>query len=184
MGQYWNAVVDGLNYNPHDYDNGLKLMEHSWIGNNYVGAMCIKIKDNPLRVVWFGDYSELDDIKGHRNEVALKSAYKISFGDNKYINDLSKETEDMKIGYLVNVDKNEYLSLYDYCIRSSKDDWIVNPLPLLTAFPSANGRGGGDYWGSDIEYLSYWAGDHIMFTTDESKIDGFQEILPIFIEDR
>lgn len=38
MGQYYNAInvdtKEGLC--PHDYSNGAKLMESSYIGNNYV----------------------------------------------------------------------------------------------------------------------------------------------------
>ena len=39
MGQYYMPLLIGsdkkiLRFYSHHYDNGLKLMEHSWVGNN------------------------------------------------------------------------------------------------------------------------------------------------------
>ena len=180
MGQYWKAVINKFAYSPRDYGGMNKLMEHSFIGNDFVGHICLKIQDCPSRVVWVGDYSDIEDIKEHKNKVFLR----VSQSCNKYTIDLSKDTVDMRRGYLINVDKKEYVSLYDYCIRADSEMGIVNPLPLLTAFPKANGKGGGDYFGSDIEYIGYWSGDRILFSYSEDKIDGLQEIIPIFIETR
>ena len=51
-----------LRFYSHNYNNGLKLMEHSWVGNNFVNAVLSHIKDNPMRVAWVGDYSDSVDI--------------------------------------------------------------------------------------------------------------------------
>ena len=41
MGQYYIPIIKRNNgtfetYDSHDYDNGLKLMEHSYVGNSFV----------------------------------------------------------------------------------------------------------------------------------------------------
>ena len=43
-----------------------------------------------------------------------------------------------------------------------------HPLPLLTA--NGNGRGGGDYLGSDMDLVGSWAGDRIAVANDEGMI--------------
>lgn len=62
MGQYYmptliddNGAISIL-YS-HDYDNGLKLMEHSYIGNDFVNAVLTQLWKHPQRLAWIGDYS-------------------------------------------------------------------------------------------------------------------------------
>ena len=62
MGQYYKPILiaeDGhvCTACSHDFDNGLKLMEHSWIGNNFVNVILAQIRSNPKRIVWMGDYA-------------------------------------------------------------------------------------------------------------------------------
>ena len=62
MGQYYRTLLvfeDGLEecVNANQYDNGVKLMEHSWVGNNFVNAVLGAIENNPARVAWIGDYA-------------------------------------------------------------------------------------------------------------------------------
>jgi len=62
MGQYYKYLVIDRNNTPHTasswaYDNGAKLMEHSYIGNNYVNSALDLIYFNPCKVAWVGDYS-------------------------------------------------------------------------------------------------------------------------------
>ena len=62
MGQYYKPInIDNKQWlYSHDFDNGLKLMEHSWIGNNFVGAvMNLMLKGGEWfkkRIIWSGDY--------------------------------------------------------------------------------------------------------------------------------
>ena len=71
MGQYYkpllfnaeenNCTTDTLlaSFNAHDYDDGLKLMEHSWVRSPLVSAVMCKIKEyGKARVVWAGDYAD------------------------------------------------------------------------------------------------------------------------------
>ncbi len=60
MGQYYMPTLiaeDGSirTLYSHAYDNGLKLMEHSYIGNDFVNAASTLIWQNPCRVAWIGD---------------------------------------------------------------------------------------------------------------------------------
>ena len=78
MGQYYKPCVLKKNYKnvkqpvisglySYEFGNGLKLMEHSWVGNNFVRAamqLIAKYKGYPF--VWCGDYAEriFTDING------------------------------------------------------------------------------------------------------------------------
>ena len=73
MGQYYHPTMIDEKGNitwvyTHDYHNGLKLMEHSYIGNSVMNAVFGQIKDHPLRIAWMGDYSdeEQDDPYEHK----------------------------------------------------------------------------------------------------------------------
>ena len=66
MGQYFKPVlvrddktIIAWAYS-HEYDNGLKLMEHSWVGNGFVAVIENLLLKNPTRVVWCGDYADGD----------------------------------------------------------------------------------------------------------------------------
>lgn len=48
----------------HNFDNGLKLMEHSWVGNRFVNAVMYEMVDNPVRLAWVGDYSDSAIVDG------------------------------------------------------------------------------------------------------------------------
>lgn len=67
MGQYYMPVIIDQRENPkvlctaysHEFNNGLKLMEHSWMGNKFVRAFeSLLVMDGPVRVVWAGDYAD------------------------------------------------------------------------------------------------------------------------------
>ena len=69
MGQYFlPVIIDDAQpcrvvktMHPHDYGFGLKIGEHAWCDNEFVGAFEILLAlDGPQRVVWAGDYAEPD----------------------------------------------------------------------------------------------------------------------------
>ena len=87
MGQYYVPIVldeDGKiehHMSSWDFDSGLKLMEHSWLGNRFVAAFeSLLAQEAPRRVVWAGDYAdpEVDEdgivVRGHytTNECVTK----------------------------------------------------------------------------------------------------------------
>ena len=208
MGQYYQPIIifpDGssVTFDNHQYGCGIKLMEHSWIGNEFVNAVYSKILSNPRRVAWIGDYSNddyetckesytrhlsfeefmkyYDDVWGEqeKKEKILPSCYNSS--------DLNIVNHETKNRFLVNHDQKEYLDLGCYIERCTvkEGNWAgycVNPLPLLTA--CGNGRGGGDFHNSPntvgYENVGIWAFD--ILELSKQRPDGYAEVHYTFIE--
>lgn len=205
MGQYYMPVlIDGEDKRflySHDYGNGLKLMEHSWIGNNFVNAVMAHMVERPVRLAWMGDYSDAcyEELQ-NKDTVPTYEEYEALYKglwDNSDIEgaipkaDSKKFDLDPKKVYLVDFDKKEYISILNYMERvaawdnpESKDIelWYINPLPLLTAV--GNGQGGGDYWSAVGEnQVGSWAFDPILVTDDPDDIpQEFMENLVVFSE--
>ena len=188
MGQYYKPIVladdrktikqhilsHDIKYTFKHYDgkevecgNGLKLMEHSYIGNDFVSAFESLIKNNPQRVVWAGDYAdyEYDDI----------TLYELCTDENKVIPTERPNTRDTR--YVVNHSKKEFVDKYKV---PEIIDWKgakIHPLPLLTC--EGNSRGGGDFRGKN-DYVGKWARDII--SVESKKPKGYAEINPDFKE--
>ena len=210
MGQYYVPTIiypDGSAavLNTYDYSSGMKLMEHSWIGNHLVNAVYAKIRTKPRRIAWIGDYS-VDGYEtcgeAYTMHFSLKEFliyYKLAWPEEEEERDgvisptmytqreLRLINEKTKAKYLVNRDLKEYLDLGTYIarctVKEGEDDWCVNPLPLLTA--CGNGRGGGDFRNSSAigyEHVGIWAFHELELTTDIPK--GYRECLYSFVEGR
>jgi hypothetical protein len=187
MGQYYRPTVIApdnriLVLDPHAFGSGAKLTEHSWVGNDFVSAVCSLIYRSPKQVAWIGDYAYQD--YAECDEAYTKAMppdrfqeyYDAAWGEapeglppklfsKRDLEILSQDTKGM---YLVNHDKRVCLDMAAY-IRDNTvkggtwDGWCMNPLPLLTA--CGNGRGGGDY-GEDYpgyENVGAWAFDRLEY---------------------
>ena len=201
MGQYYKAVILGTIAKNEiesfvcgrDYNNGIKLMEHSWIGNDVVARIEAEILNKPKRIVWAGDYADAD-----MNEYD-ELFHKDSDGDGINLYCLCKDELKLsklackriaKYRYLVNHDKKEFVDLYysklpisdTYTTEKGKViKYVVHPLPLLTC--EGNGRGGGDYRSSNGEkYIGAWARDLISLETEIINPEDLTEIKPNFKE--
>lgn len=175
MGQYYKPCILKKNKKTvekwllaHDFDNGLKLMEHSWIENPFVKTFECLIHNNPQIVVWAGDYA--DKCKG-----LTTCAYERCKDTNKiqkperYSNELF-ELSVLDSLFVINHSKKVYVNKANVI---SKDGWRIHPLPLLTC--EGNGRGGGDYRGDDSRGLvGSWARD--LISVSDKVPDGFKEI--------
>jgi len=169
MGQYYKPVILGTNkktvnlfMESWDYGNGAKLMEHSWIKNQFVMRFEALIHKNPQIVVWAGDYADnckrlktniydrcLDKLK-HKAEVIL------GIRQSRYVINHTKQ---------LFVDKSKVPNV---------SGWKIHPLPLLTC--DGNGRGGGDFGREDPSGLvGSWARD--LISVDSCKPKGYTEIL-------
>ncbi len=208
MGQYYKPVIiykDGsvASLYSHQYGNGLKLMEHSWIGNDFVNAVYSKIFNKPRRIGWIGDYSN-DDYEScgesytkHLPFDQFMEYYTHAWGDedeketippSRYEQEeLGLINEKTKGMYLINHSKKEYLDLGDYIARCTvrEGNWAgycVNPLPLLTA--CGNGRGGGDFHQSSsnigYEHVGIWAFDELELTS--AAPNSYKECKFSFVE--
>lgn len=76
MGQYYMPVIKRGNklrrVYSHNFDNGLKLTEHSYVGNDFVNVVANDLVDNPANLYWVGDYAEKGDFV---SEAAFKKIY-------------------------------------------------------------------------------------------------------------
>lgn len=187
MGQYYRPLMihkDGEERSAcsHSFDNGLKLMEHSWIGNNFVNAVLHEIEDNPTRVAWLGDYSNdavEDDLDfGNGFITCTEDFFDIykRVWQGKELQDIPESTPQFELDlehtdcYLVNKTKRCYIDMTEYVKQNSvfgrfctSDTWCINPLPLLTCV--GNGMGGGDYRGeTGMADVGSWAFDEIYIT--------------------
>ena len=179
MGQYYKPILtvsenkksETLVFYSHEFEEGLKLMEHSYVGNYFVTAVKIAIAyynswGYTTKLTWAGDYA--DAVKGETYNLFEKYEPNINveWGSNGKIEQFSFKDDvfsmEMKVPrYLVNLDFLEYID-YEHIGTDNEDEYIIDPLPLLTA--DGNGRGGGDYSGSDIDFVGIWKGCIIQFT--------------------
>lgn len=171
MGQYYRPTILGQNKKTvkawvysHEYSSGLKLMEHSWVENPFVGAFETLIFNNPQRVVWGGDYAE--PCKGRKTNISDRCLEKLKVKPN-----LEKTGN-----YIVNHSKNIFV---DKRKVINNDGWKIHPLPLLTC--EGNGQGGGDFFGEDPNNLiGSWSRDLISVETKRPK--DFTELLFDLVE--
>ena len=180
MGQYYATIIRKPNTEkPKVYTaNLLKLMEHSWCGNDFTDAITNMLTSvtNAARVWWYGDYTEKDEVQD------------INF-DNIWGNDERIRTDvpeyamkSPNVKYLVNVTKKVYIDLEEYGKASTDASGeLIYPLAILTC--TSNGRGGGDFYptkDSTADLVGAWAGDTVYFSI--AAPEGYEKVCPIFKE--
>lgn len=143
------------------YNNRSKLMEHSWIGNNFVAVIENLLLRNPTRIVWCGDYAEKDPDLGI-NEEDVKAGYDGGmnfYGLCDYKGNALKEIKGgnekitKRAKYVVNHTTKQFIDKTKVPLTNTwvnpnnpKDTWDykIHPLPLMTC--NSNGQGGGDFF--------------------------------------
>ena len=179
MGQYYTPVIikdDKIKtFNCYDYDNGAKLMEHSYLRNNFTEVVVKQLFNKKARLAWVGDYAEPSDVKNELAEKFIEAEQK----DAQYR--VKPKHNPMENSYglcFINHSKKEYFYMDDYVENLPKSKWklIIHPLPLLTAI--GNGKGGGDYQGLNMNLIGRWACDEIEVKTwiDEKKNPEYKNI--------
>lgn len=176
MGQYYKPISMEKNQYvySHEYDNGLKLMEHSWLGNPFVGVVEDLIAEGGAwygdRIVWAGDYA--DEEKTRKKEKF--NLYSMCERDNDKIH---PEPTKNKYRYVLNLDTKEYVDTKKiplsevYEERGKEYPFTIHPLPLLTC--EGNGRGGGDFR-KDDPLVGTWARNRV--SVSKTKPKGYTEI--------
>ena len=158
-GKYIRAWLDPLAHN-----NGMKLMEHSYIKNNFMLAVESNLGPNGAfymsRVVWAGDYAESEP--GSDNNLHTMSMDQ----KNKAIGP-SEDTREYRL--IINHSKKLFIEMTTLGL-------VIHPLSLLTS--EGNGRGGGDYTGPNKELCGSWARD-IISMNDYAPVD-YQQFVPEF----
>ena len=171
MGQYYVTVLldkDGQVVawvNPHDYKNGAKLTEHSYIDNNFVSAVEMMLA-SPLykdcSLVWAGDYADTEPELD-------KNLYRMCYDEKQNLISYPEESNMALYDYIVNHTKKQFVSK-----ERSEKYTTLHPLPLLTC--DGNGRGGGDYYdGREHAIIGYWARDTI--SVEKKRPDEYVEII-------
>ena len=174
MGQYYRGiilneekteVINALSCYAHQ--NGAKLMEHSWIGNHYVKAyeylLATTFKGKPF--VWCGDYADNDwygqamVFEDDRARENYFNKFGVEYPKDRYLDSIHYPylpySKLKYYKYLLNYDTKQYVKLP----KNNKHKWVIHPLPLLCA--DGNGRGGGDYYGTNMDMIGIWAYNHI-----------------------
>jgi hypothetical protein len=159
MGQYYVAIIMDASgrfirawLNPHNFNYGAKLTEHSSVKSAFVAAVSQQISPEGMlyrsAVVWAGDYAPIEE----GMEVNLYDAIDLAPNQKKGLS-LTAGGEMSKYPYLVNWSKRLYVDM--------RKEEFEHPLPLLTA--EGNGRGGGDYGGTSMDLIGTWARDELSF---------------------
>ena len=178
MGQYYMPVIhEGkklYRVYSHDFDNGFKLIEHSYIGNSFVKVVCNYIVDNPVNLWWCGDYTEEGDFKSKKEfERIYDYAWKRERNYRTTIPEPNTDFDWSKQWYFVNETKKEFVEMP---VRKKREyDWTYHCVSLLTAV--GNGRGGGDYRREDmLSVVGRWAGDVVFLTLKKPDNELFCDI--------
>ena len=203
MGQYYYPIVMNReggtvigSFYSHSYDhNGLKLMEHSYLGNGFVNAVLAKaMAAKEFTLAWIGDYSDIDEdirMSGRysgdgrdyeriflRAKRAADNGVRRIEPDDPEVLEFQDKVSDIVVYDLI---RKEKISLRRYKaaqirnrIKLNISPWgegpetlIIHPIPLLTAI--GNGKGGGDYadeGSACMEWVSLWALHPLMILTE------------------
>lgn len=156
MGQYYKAIIIDNDNKPTQFltswslGNGSKLMEHSWIGNGFVGAIEQLLFQNPLRVVWAGDYADAEKDKDGNEIKTLPQADGRTYGINLYSicveqdeddrNDWSEETKAL-YPYLteLKVKKKKAPKTWRYLVNHDTKEFIdKNAIPVSNVWTDPN----------------------------------------------
>ena len=190
MGQYYYPTIKKdrtlEQFCSLDCNAGMKLTEHSYLGNRFVDAVLSSLMDEPGRLCWLGDYATKGDFDalGVKEETAklMLAAMgmfcsKDSDPENLYLH-YAECRADETAGemFVVNHSKKEYVDLR-LCRKLMPEDRFglkLHPIPLLTA--AGNGKGGGDYHGSNMGMVGHWCCDEIQMMSDVSSLKGYSDV--------
>lgn len=217
MGQYYKALIIkektlrktnkygvmdspncmAISATPYDYNNSYKLMEWSYIGNEFLDTVLAQFKrpcnDTRKKLLAFvGDYSEFeehvtlpDELNDYRYEIrAAHDAVWNKYGEKAMRKkDLERTLDlcrDERKWYAIDRTGKEYVKLFD--LPNAWKDWSgkINPVGILCA--TSNGMGGGDYRGVNEDMAGRWAFHDIVVTYVEPSSD-YKEIKPDFKEE-
>ena len=162
-----------------------KLMEHSYVDNQFVDAITEElIKNGSAQIAWVGDYAELS--KEYKK-------YNPWNRNGRVIKYTTPAVDHVLSGkYIVNLTKKQYINFDEYYKANQWKEtwtdgegvkhesiWCVHPLPILTA--CGNGLGGGDYRGSCMGIVGAWAFDEIKIV-DRKPSSKYHQINPTLTE--
>uniref|UniRef100_A0A6C0LPE2 Uncharacterized protein n=1 Tax=viral metagenome TaxID=1070528 RepID=A0A6C0LPE2_9ZZZZ len=168
MGQYYYAVILDANGWIRAWmapGFGVKLMEHSYLDNEGVGAFEWELtpegRHHMSRVVWCGDYADAEPGLGKNLHLICNERKDLMLAPNAVT--LGEHL------FLVNHTKRQFVDKSK--VPKGLDGLRIHPLPLLTC--EGNGRGGGDFC-DESPLIGSWARDVI--SAEKTAPDGFTEL--------
>jgi hypothetical protein len=207
MGQYYKPTILGKSthttkkivvkkaFSSYDYNNGAKLMEHS-----YVGHWLVKEVEHHLAnvfdgypFVWAGDYADdkynvnvyskaCEQIKKARNKFAKANGFKKAkdkgwfcdwIKDGVYYSDTQvadvipyEELENVTYKYVINYDKKMFVKIPEKKGLDENGNYQLTIHPLPLLCADGNGRAGGDYSGNNMSLIGSWAYNRIGITNE------------------
>ena len=175
MGSYYEAVIERDNkkkmYYTHDVNEGLKLMEHSYIGNEYTERIMSMLVNNPSPVVWLCDYHEEPGCQWSDFEEASKDEFLTA----------STFTNSDDINYIIlNHTKKLFIDipvLEKLLIEKDPELWLqIHPIPILCNSDEYS-QGGGDFHKEDSRRAT-WKNDIIeVINKSENNIpEDFKDV--------
>ena len=205
MGQYYLIA----NFTKKEYfqrsDNGIKLLEFSFVGNKSVNGLMDLIKGEwkGSEVAVVGDYTDRGYPENTERSIPVMAYEKYAeragvLGDDvslhRYVKENFKKivppTKLPSERYLVNTELREYVDLHNlppmyYEYEGKKYAEYFAPLPLLLAI--GNGMGGGDYAEclEDSDKIGRWTltSEHVRVCDDLREFgDGLKDLKPHFFE--
>lgn len=180
MGQYYKFMNIDKKQICEKNRHGWKLMEHSYLGNDYCTDILNLLSDEWKgdRIIQVGDYAEPNDETTTQDfvERTLKEL-NVSEGISLYTHADSFENVNPKsakdIRYVYNLDKKEYVDLFrqpiQWCYQDDKYLGTVKINSFALLIGCGNGLGGGDYHGVNEELVGYWAGDKFVSSSEPIK---------------
>ena len=175
MGQYYLGYVKHGEHKSKIFDNkvdgewtGLKLMEHSYWHNSYVGNVVNDLFYNRGRVCWVGDYYDEDNYA----QVNCDDTETVkAIGTAVWNNRNHRKCSSAKVRYLNNclivnhtkkliIDCDDYYKNNVWVEKWNDEEWeeCIHPLPLLTCTAS---HSGGSYYGINKEDCGTWFNDEL-----------------------
>lgn len=203
MGQYYLGYVKHNDNDIKVFDNhvdgdyeGLKLMEHSWYLNYYVGNVVKDLFYNKGQVCWVGDYYEEDDYEqiNCKDKETVKAIGEAVWGEETRIERYpctKKKVRYLHSCLLVNHTKKQYLNFDEYFELNkylevwNEREWVncIHPLPLLTCTAS---HSGGSYYGKNQDKCGIWFNDvlevMLYWEVEGLKKLGYKEVMFEFCE--
>ena len=167
MGAYYQAVIDKeKRYSTWESTNdGAKLMEHSYMFNDYVNGVLNMTDGKSFKLDWLCDYHEAEDAEDYTWSTTKECK---KFHGKEYLG--------FAPGYILNhtkecyIDNIQLISLYYTHNPSSYNGFYIHPLPILCN-SDREAQGGGDFNKEDIR-RGTWRNDDLQILWDNSDISS------------
>lgn len=206
MGQYYLGYIKHGEERPKVFDckvdgewQGLKLMEHSYWLNDYVGNAFNDLYHDRGRLCWVGDYyDEGDFAQANCGKDEVKAIGEFVWGKDGNEGAKREKSTRKNARYpfrcaIVNHTKKLILMCDEYYAKNAtKERWngeeweqCIHPLPLLACSAS---HSGGSYHGTSMDDCGTWFNDEIEVVLDyEAKPlldEGYKTVMYEFRETR